>query len=256
MAMLWKIPLILIVSASLEIAMTAPNPNGKAQSEERQRYDRDNKTRDAVPMPLGWGPPTFKGAGHVVSLLEIAAILVSLCPSALRAVHLDWIADSPFLQQGSKVAITSPFIFGFLLSVFGAYIRLTCYRYLGRQFTFSLTLQKDHKLITGGPYAIVRHPSYTGLFAFYFGSLVSQMGPGSFWFEAGLWNLAPAKGVGVVAWGVMWAIGVFYVAYRLWVGYALFERVNREDTVLMDEFKDQWVTWSKNTPYRLIPYVY
>ncbi|GAW00659.1 ICMT-domain-containing protein [Lentinula edodes] len=38
-----------------------------------------------------------------------------------------------------------------------------CYRTLGQLFVFELRIQKDHRLITEGPYAYVRHPSYTGL---------------------------------------------------------------------------------------------
>jgi len=30
-------------------------------------------------------------------------------------------------------------------------------------FTFEMSIRKNHKLITSGPYAIVRHPSYVGV---------------------------------------------------------------------------------------------
>jgi protein-S-isoprenylcysteine O-methyltransferase len=33
---------------------------------------------------------------------------------------------------------------------------------LGRHFTATVQLQKDHTLITKGPYNIIRHPSYLG----------------------------------------------------------------------------------------------
>ena len=48
--------------------------------------------------------------------------------------------------------------------VVGTAIRVQCYRELGKHFTFSVTILKDHKLITSGPYSYVRHPSYTGFF--------------------------------------------------------------------------------------------
>jgi protein-S-isoprenylcysteine O-methyltransferase Ste14 len=39
----------------------------------------------------------------------------------------------------------------------------TAVRHLGRQFRVHAGLYEDHELVTGGPYAIVRHPIYTSL---------------------------------------------------------------------------------------------
>jgi protein-S-isoprenylcysteine O-methyltransferase len=41
-------------------------------------------------------------------------------------------------------------------------LRWWAIRVLGRFFTVDVTLQKDHAVVTSGPYAYVRHPSYTG----------------------------------------------------------------------------------------------
>ena len=141
--------------------------------------------------------------------------------------------------------ISSAFVLGFILSVFGGYMRATCYRHMGRFCTFELTIQDEHKLITSGPYAIVRHPSYLGLFAFYSGSAICMFGPGSFWSAAGMWGTLPGM-----------VFGGYYAIYMVYVGIALFARAAKEDEVLRKEFNDQWVSWSKKTPYRLIPFVY
>lgn len=45
---------------------------------------------------------------------------------------------------------------GLLFSLWGR-------RYLGRNWSRAVTIKKDHQLITGGPYSLVRHPIYTGL---------------------------------------------------------------------------------------------
>ena len=131
------------------------------------------------------------------------------------------------------------------MSVFGAAVRASCYRHMGKHFTFELTLQKNHELVTSGPYSIVRHPSYIGIFAFYFGSVLSLFGPGSFWLAANLWEHTIAK-----------FLGAYYVLYTIYVGTVLFARVAKEDEVLRREFKDQWASWAHQTPYRLIPFVY
>ncbi|CAJ0838843.1 2314_t:CDS:2 [Entrophospora sp. SA101] len=44
-------------------------------------------------------------------------------------------------------------------TVFGALLRLWCYRSLDEFFTFDIKVQKDHKLITTGPYSLLIHPS-------------------------------------------------------------------------------------------------
>ena len=41
----------------------------------------------------------------------------------------------------------------------------TAVRHLGRQFRVHAGLYEDHELVTGGPYAVVRHPIYTSLLA-------------------------------------------------------------------------------------------
>lgn len=43
----------------------------------------------------------------------------------------------------------------------GGAIRIACYRELGRLFTYELTIREKHRLVTSGPYSIVRHPSYS-----------------------------------------------------------------------------------------------
>ena len=53
---------------------------------------------------------------------------------------------------------------GAVSMVIGAVIRVQCFREMGKHFTFSVTLLKDHKLFTSDPYSYIRHPSYTGGF--------------------------------------------------------------------------------------------
>ena len=57
--------------------------------------------------------------------------------------------------------VTSSVILGFLLAIIGGLGRIWCFRTLGKFFTFKVTIRDSHKLIQAGPYAYVRHPSYT-----------------------------------------------------------------------------------------------
>jgi protein-S-isoprenylcysteine O-methyltransferase Ste14 len=52
---------------------------------------------------------------------------------------------------------------GLALSVLGVAFSLWAIVTLGRHYDLVLEVHEDHELIRGGPYALVRHPVYTGL---------------------------------------------------------------------------------------------
>lgn len=62
-----------------------------------------------------------------------------------------------------KIRATPLFFLGTLLTGLGGYIRYKCYREMGTMFTFEMSIRRQHRLVTSGPYCIVRHPGYTGI---------------------------------------------------------------------------------------------
>jgi len=46
-------------------------------------------------------------------------------------------------------------------------------RHIGRNWSATVTLKQDHELVTSGPYALVRHPIYTGLLFGFLGSAIA-----------------------------------------------------------------------------------
>ncbi len=58
-----------------------------------------------------------------------------------------------------------PVVIGFAIAWAGFSFRVWSIRTLGRYFTKTLTTVEDQPVIDSGPYAYVRHPSYTGLVA-------------------------------------------------------------------------------------------
>jgi protein-S-isoprenylcysteine O-methyltransferase Ste14 len=46
--------------------------------------------------------------------------------------------------------------------------------HLGRNWSGTVTIKQDHELIVSGPYAIVRHPIYTGLLIAFVGSALAR----------------------------------------------------------------------------------
>lgn len=56
-----------------------------------------------------------------------------------------------------------PFAAGMVLIVAGIGLRAWSIITLGRFFQYFIKVQPGHRVVTGGPYRFVRHPSYTGI---------------------------------------------------------------------------------------------
>jgi protein-S-isoprenylcysteine O-methyltransferase len=71
-----------------------------------------------------------------------------------------------FVLAGAPVAQIPgwlPVIAGIAIAVTGVALRQWSVATLGSFFTTSVEVQSDHRIVTRGPYAVLRHPSYTGL---------------------------------------------------------------------------------------------
>jgi protein-S-isoprenylcysteine O-methyltransferase Ste14 len=133
------------------------------------------------------------------------------------------------------------------MMITGALIRVLTYRYLGRLFTFSLSIHRDHYLVTSGPYSIVRHPAYTGLLIGNSGWFLWHLSRGSF-FMSGLGLERTLLGKAAVGlWGVSTMGGILY---------ATLGRLREEDDVIKREFGKEWDEWARRVPYMLIPGIY
>jgi len=153
------------------------------------------------------------------------------------------------LFQGGNAAnlrLTPATLLGGLMMVIGTLIRVVTFRYLGKFFRFEASIQKDHQLVTGGPYAIVRHPSYTGLLISHPGWFLWQFGAGSWVRESGLWN-TPLGKLGVSAFAVLVILGTL----NLTLG-----RMSSEDKALQTRFGAQWDQWASRVQYMVVPGVY
>jgi protein-S-isoprenylcysteine O-methyltransferase Ste14 len=92
----------------------------------------------------------------VLAVLEVATL------AAWLAVRGRW----RFLpEQDAAVAIA-----GAILALTGALFSAWSKTVLGRHFSPQLGVQEGHRLITTGPYAVVRHPMYLGIIDFIIGT--------------------------------------------------------------------------------------
>ena len=147
----------------------------------------------------------------------------------------------------SKIHVTWFFVFGWICTMSGAYIRRSCYQTLGRMFTFELSLRKNHQLVTSGPYSVVRHPSYIGGTLALLGALTCYTTSGSWFIEcSGLFQASRTQSVVFSFWFIACSIAWLVISPRL----------KKEDALLKERFGSQWDAWAADVPYRLIPGVY
>ncbi|KAI0747196.1 ICMT-domain-containing protein [Daedaleopsis nitida] len=184
-----------------------------------------------------------------VALSEATTLVVHQMPQTWPVPRLlaSLLPFSPPNGDGSSypLRLTAVSSIGCGLGIVGGFIRVWCHRTLGRFFTWEVAVRDDHKLITAGPYSIVRHPSYTGWISITVGNLLLLYGRGSFFREAGLWETLAGK-----------AVAVFATVCTGWVCAGMLYRTHTEDLMMKKEFGTEWEEWAKSTRYRLIPYVY
>lgn len=178
-----------------------------------------------------------------MALTEIAATLASSHPEHPIAQHVLSVLKSPVAHSSLAGRLTPSSLSGAILVIAGSLIRLRCYSEMGRQFTFRLTVRDGHKLITTGPYGVVRHPSYTGGLMSVLGFALLFAGRGSWWREGGYRGLYGSVCSVLVAAAIGWKLKVF-------------TRAGREDEFLRKQFKAEWEDWARRVPERYLPGIY
>jgi protein-S-isoprenylcysteine O-methyltransferase Ste14 len=93
--------------------------------------------------------------------------------------------------------------------------------HLGRNWSISVTIKQSHELVSTGPYALVRHPIYTGLLIAIVGSAIGR----------GEWG-------GVLAVLIAWA--------------ALWRKLRLEERWMTEQFGEQYVAYCQRVP-ALVP---
>jgi protein-S-isoprenylcysteine O-methyltransferase Ste14 len=92
----------------------------------------------------------------------IAIVLLSTTRIPLRWLYLQvWPAGLWSFWLGATVMVA-----GLLFAVWAR-------EHLGRNWSRSVTIKQGHELITTGPYAVVRHPIYTGILAGFLGTAIA-----------------------------------------------------------------------------------
>ena len=116
------------------------------------------------------------------------------------------------------------FYFGIVLMVVGIALRQWAILVLGRFFSTTVRVISGHRIVTNGPYRVIRHPSYTG-------SLLTLIGLG---LASRTWA------------GTLIIVALFGVAYNY--------RIGVEESALKAELGQEYIEYAKKTK-RLIPFL-
>ncbi len=93
--------------------------------------------------------------------LHLGPLLIAAALLGTHRLPPSWLTGR-FVPRGAWV-----FAAGALLTAGGLAFAIWARRHIGRNWSAIVTLKQGHELVTSGPYALVRHPIYTGLlFAF------------------------------------------------------------------------------------------
>ncbi|KAH9895821.1 ICMT-domain-containing protein [Cubamyces lactineus] len=240
--LLVKFPLLLAHAVCTWVGKTPPRP--PPPSDEQKRFPNPDSLSATLPFQI-WLITFSKWILCAAPLAEITVVTSQhflKTPTTDRVLRL-LLPLGPTSSESFRLTPLSAFACA--LGIAGGLIRFWCYRTLGRFFTWEVSVQREHKLVTDGPYAIVRHPSYTGVIMMNAGNILLLLSKGSYVTEAG-W-LQNSWGKTVVFW---------MISYMIYTSCSLIGRVSKEDAMLKGEFGPRWEEWRKRTPYCLFPSVY
>jgi protein-S-isoprenylcysteine O-methyltransferase Ste14 len=113
---------------------------------------------------------------------------------------------------------------GILLSLIGILTVQRALRHLDKQWRLDAALSADHQLIRTGPYAVLRHPIYSAMFAMVLGT-----------------------GLMLAQWPAIIAAAVLHIA-----GTEI--RIRSEEKLLRSRFGEEYDTWAKHV-WAYIPFI-
>ena len=116
-----------------------------------------------------------------------------------------------------------PFWLGAAVTIAGLLFAVWARGYLGSNWSRSVTIKQDHELITTGPYAMVRHPIYTGILTGFIGMAIA---------------ISQVRGVIVFV--------LFFLAF--WI------KLRMEEQWMRSQFGETYATYARKTA-ALAPYL-
>src|SRR5271155_1927437 len=100
-------------------------------------------------------------------ILRVFIFLIAFALLWSPHIPLPWLYLQPWPQG------LLPFWLGAAVTIAGLLFAVWAREHLGRNWSRSVTIKQGHELITTGPYAVVRHPIYTGILAGFLGMAIA-----------------------------------------------------------------------------------
>ncbi|KAG1763897.1 hypothetical protein EV702DRAFT_1205329 [Suillus placidus] len=239
---LLKIPIILVSAIGIHISLTSPSPSPSS---------KEKVVSSSFESFVEWFlklrcMELMKISAWAASIAEVANILAqhigpSQIPEGIYGAEV-----VRLLRALHHTPITPAFLAGSIAVAIGGVLRLYCMSTLGKLWSFHLSVRKEHRLVTCGPYSVVRHPSYTGVLLQSAGVAVMYGSQGSWMRQSGILQVLFIKVLTVTSFFVFITLGI-------WVSIS---RPVVEDQMLQRALGEEWENWAKKVKYRLIPGIY
>ncbi|KAH7921619.1 hypothetical protein BV22DRAFT_1132127 [Leucogyrophana mollusca] len=227
MALILRAALVSMQAVFNQVACTPPN---KTQAKDRYHT--------AEPYVLQMAPLVFQI--HTCLLWLCAAVEVVSAVDHYFPSSLSPYVQSTFCPVSRPYDHITPIsVIGVILVAAGAFIRVHCFKELGQLFTFDLTIQPEHKLVTSGFYKYVRHPSYTGSLMLIVGITLTHFTSGGWVRQCGI--LGPMSST---------LLSASWWAWSLSVGIS---RAIAEDGELRKQFGPQWDAYAASVSSWFVP---
>jgi len=242
-AALARVSLFIIVTALQTLSVAPPHPTPEEAYQERFHKPTGASTSpdgdlDAVAggsNPDGWmRPKKQKMRSRLGTFYFPYAFIISFWILVILEVPRSFDHEDPLNPR---------FVSGTFLTALASLLRLSSFKSLGHHFTYQLAILPSHKLVTTGPYAYIRHPSYIALPFIILGCALSFTSQGTV-LRGWIGESSADRVVLSVLTGM------------LYVGWRFVKRAEIEDHVLKEEFGKEWEEWARVVKYRFIPGLY
>jgi protein-S-isoprenylcysteine O-methyltransferase Ste14 len=150
-------------------------------------------------------------------ILRVFIFLIAIVILSTTRIPLSWL----YLQLW-PVGLW-PFWLGAAVTIAGLLFAVWAREHLGSNWSRSVTIKQGHELITTGPYAVVRHPIYTGILTGFLGMAIA---------------ISQVRG---------------FIAFVL-VFLALWIKLRMEEQWMRSRFGETYATYARQTA-ALVPYL-
>ncbi len=151
-------------------------------------------------------------------ILRVLIFLIAIVLLSTTRIPLSWL----YVQLWPRGLW--PFWLGAAVTIAGLLFAIWAREHLGSNWSRSVTIKQGHELITTGPYAVARHPIYTGILAGFLGCAIA---------------ISQVRGF----------IALALVIFALWI------KLRMEEKWMRSEFGEMYAAYSRRTA-ALVPYLF